>query len=222
MHNGCTLERVPSIRNRKFPDIEIDSTPSRVQSLYATNLGSLTPGYSDETLPGSEPMPDDNARKWAGSHGCMPEFLVVASTHHSLYVHIIFATHDRAPMIEMDWREDMHRYLGGAIKGLGAKSMIVGGVADHVHILASLKTTQAVADLVREIKKSSSLWAVARHKGFAWQTGYAAFSVSVDNVPAVQTYIANQETHHLKLSSSDELRRLLSAHGLEINEQFFE
>ena len=100
--------------------------------------------------------------------------------------------------------------------------MIVGGVADHIHLLASLRATHAVADLVREVKKSSSTWAASHDSRFAWQTGYAAFSVSASDVPRVTIYIANQEEHHRKFSSADELRFLLAEHGVEFDQRFFE
>jgi REP element-mobilizing transposase RayT len=100
--------------------------------------------------------------------------------------------------------------------------MIVGGVADHIHLLLSLRATHAVADLVREIKKASSNWAAGQCSAFAWQTGYAAFSVSASEVPRVTAYIATQEEHHRKLSSAEELRLLLAEHGVEFDERFFE
>lgn len=74
-------------------------------------------------------------------------------------MHIVFATRGRAPMIGDPCRQDLQRYIGGTLSGLDAKPMIVGGVADHIHLLASLRATYAVADLVREVKKASSAWA---------------------------------------------------------------
>lgn len=125
-------------------------------------------------------------------------------------------------MIGDPWRQDLHRYIGGTLNGLDAKPMIVGGVADHVHLLASLRATHAVANLVREVKKSSTTWAASQYSNFAWQVGYAAFSVSVAEVPRVTAYIANQEEHHRKVSSADELRLLLAEHGVSFDERFFE
>jgi putative transposase len=146
----------------------------------------------------------------------------MASTYLSLYTHIIFATHGRAPTIARDWRQDLHNYLGGAVRELGAKPMIVGGVADHVHILASLSATHPIADLVREVKKSSSIWAKCRYESFSWQQGYAAFSLGADRVRAVSQYIADQEDHHKAFSSAEELRALLDEHGVAFDERFFE
>ena len=77
------------------------------------------------------------------------------------------------------WRPQLHQYLGGTIRSLGAAIQIVGGVEDHVHLLIGLKATHAPADLVRELKKASSNWVSARYDpAFAWQEGYAIFTVS--------------------------------------------
>jgi putative transposase len=146
----------------------------------------------------------------------------VASTHASLNIHVVFSTKGRAPVIEATWRGDLHAYIGGTIRGLDAIPFAVGGVADHVHLLAGLKTTHCVADFVREIKKASSTWAAGRCRGFAWQAGYGAFSLGSGDLPAAVAYVLNQEEHHRRVSSADELRALLMEHGIAIDERFFE
>lgn len=80
----------------------------------------------------------------------------MASTYVSLRVHLVFATKGRQPTISNDWRGRLHAYLGGTLRGLGATLLAVGGVADHVHLLVGIRTTHAVADLVRETKKAST------------------------------------------------------------------
>ena len=95
---------------------------------------------------------------------------------------------------------------------------------DHVHLLVGLKATHCLADVMRELKKASSEW-VHQQIGlrtFAWQEGYAAFTVSAPTRPAVQKYIANQEEHHRARSSRDELLELLAKAGIEYNAQYFE
>src|SRR6185369_14552224 len=92
----------------------------------------------------------------------------MASTYLSLNVHIVFATKGRAPMIVSDWRDALHAYIAGTVRDLGASAYAVGGVADHVHILAAIKSTHCVADLVRETKKASRAWARERYDRFSW------------------------------------------------------
>jgi putative transposase len=146
----------------------------------------------------------------------------VASTYLSLRVHLIFATRHRAPSISGDWKNDLHAYIGGTLRGLGGYPLAIGGTSDHVHVLAGIKATQCVADLVRDIKKASQSWATEKWAGFHWQEGYAALSVSPGDVSAIAGYIANQEAHHKKVSSQDELRRILSEFGIEYDPRFFE
>ncbi len=146
----------------------------------------------------------------------------MASTYLSLNVHIVFATKGRAPMIAEAWRDDFHAYIGGTVRGLGAVAQIVGGVEDHVHILAGIRGSHAVGDLVREIKKATNAWAKERFTGFGWQEGYGAFSVSPTDLVKTVAYIANQEAHHRHISSADELRALMAEYGIDFDERYFE
>ena len=158
----------------------------------------------------------------AHSGGCGVKLGVMASTYLGMYTHIVFATKRRAPMIGETWREGLHAYLAGTLRGLNAQPYAVGGVADHVHILARLKATHSLADLLRETKKASSIWAHQHYHAFAWQEGYAAFSVSYGHLRTVASYIGNQEMHHQVTGSADELKALLEENGIEFDERFFE
>jgi len=141
----------------------------------------------------------------------------MASTYTNLLVHVIFSTKNRVHTLT-DLSE-LHAYIGGVVKHHGAVPIAVGGVADHVHILASLKATTCVADLVRETKKAVSAW---RKDQVKWQEGYGAFSVGRYEKDAVVAYIHGQESHHKKESSADELRRILQECGIEFDPRFFE
>ena len=120
-----------------------------------------------------------------------------------------------------EWRPHMHSYLGGIIRGMNGVAEIVGGVADHVHLLASLRPVHRIADVMRDLKKESSNWAKDNFdRRFAWQEGYAAFSVSPSATNSVRNYIANQEAHHAKYSFVDELKELLAKAGIEYYEKY--
>ncbi len=82
----------------------------------------------------------------------------MASTYLSLHYHIVFGTKNRLPIIDGHWRPRLHEYLGGAIRGLGGFPERIGGTEDHVHLLVSLKATHCLADVMRELKKASSVW----------------------------------------------------------------
>ncbi len=148
----------------------------------------------------------------------------MGSTYLSLHYHLVFGTKNRQPFIAADWRSRLHEYLGGTISGLGGFSQGVGGVADHVHLLVGLKATHCVADVLRELKKASSVW-VHEQIGvptFAWQEGYAAFTVSATARGGVQRYIAGQETHHRKKSFREELIEMLEMAGIEYDPKYLD
>jgi len=145
----------------------------------------------------------------------------MGSTFHSLHHHVVFSTKERRPFIRPEWCPAMHEYLGGIVRGLGGVAEAVGGVEDHVHLLISLKTTAAPADVVRELKKASSVWAAQNHaRGFAWQEGYAIFSVSWTHLAVVRHYIANQAEHHRKTDFFDELKHMLERNGVAYDPKY--
>ncbi len=145
----------------------------------------------------------------------------MGSTYHSLHYHVVFSTKERRSLIGSEWRERFHEYVGGTVRGLGGVAEAVGGINDHVHLLVSLRTTDAPADLVREVKKASSVWAAGNHApSFAWQEGYAIFSVSWMHIDVVRQYIAGQEAHHHRTSFQDELKRLLEKNGVPYDARY--
>jgi REP element-mobilizing transposase RayT len=144
------------------------------------------------------------------------------STHTSLHYHVVFGTKNRHPWIAPEWREDLHRYLGGCVKTLDGIPQEIGGVADHVHLLLGLRATHCLADVVREIKKASSRWIHEERRVplFGWQEGYGAFTVSRSNVEPVRKYIATQAEHHRKRTFDEEYRELLKRHEIDFDERF--
>jgi putative transposase len=148
---------------------------------------------------------------------------VVAQSLAKVYVHAIFSTQGREPVLADDWREELFRVMGGATNNLGCRSLVVGGVADHVHLLFELGRSITLADAVSKIKSTSSLW-VSQTRGLAapfhWQGGYAAFSVSQSIVEDVRGYIRRQPEHHARQSFQDELREWLRRYEIEWDERY--
>jgi putative transposase len=145
------------------------------------------------------------------------------STYTNLLYHIVFSTKDRRPFINKQLRAELHPYIGGIILDAGGKPIEVGGVDDHVHILAKLPATIAVADALRLIKANTSKWVGERPdlaRTFAWQTGYAAFTVSKSQVVVVRKYIRNQEQHHRKKTFKQELVSLLDKREIEYDRRY--
>jgi REP element-mobilizing transposase RayT len=141
----------------------------------------------------------------------------------SLLTHLIFSTKDGFPHLDRELAPECHAYLGGIIERTGGRRIIVGGFTDHVHILLDLPATQSVADCVRTLKSNSSKWIHDKwpiRSKFAWQKGYAAFSVSESLRDRVMSYIEGQEAHHRRRTYQDEVRRFLKEHGMAADERY--
>jgi REP element-mobilizing transposase RayT len=141
-----------------------------------------------------------------------------------ILVHVVFSTKDRRPFLRNpEFRFELHRYLGGILNNLDCQPILVGGVEDHVHLLCMLSRTCEAAAMVKEVKRSSSLW--LKMKGselqdFHWQNGYGIFSIGFSQIDSVRNYIANQEEHHRKVSFQDEFRLLLKRYEIECDERY--
>jgi REP element-mobilizing transposase RayT len=138
-------------------------------------------------------------------------------------LHIIFSTKDRERWLDSGVRPRMHAYLATVCRGLGAELIRVGGVADHVHIVTTLPRTVSQAQLIEQIKKGSSKWIKTvdgRYRGFFWQRGYGAFSVSASQLDAVLQYVDAQQGHHRTRTFQEEYRELLHKHGLDVDERY--
>jgi REP element-mobilizing transposase RayT len=141
-----------------------------------------------------------------------------------ILIHTVFSTKDRRPFLkDCELREELHRYMGGILSNLECPSLIVGGVEDHVHFLCSLSRTCTVADMVKEVKRGSSLWVKTKSPEldeFSWQNGYGAFSIGSSQVERVREYIANQVEHLWRISFQDEFRTLLQRYEIEFDERY--
>ena len=140
-----------------------------------------------------------------------------------LYVHLIFSTKDREPLLLGALRRQTHAYLATLLNNQDSPALKVGGTADHVHILFRLSKNSALANVVEKIKTSSSRWIKTQGRGlgeFHWQNGYGGFSVSPGKLDEVVKYINRQETHHRAVSFQDEYRRFLKQYDVEYDERY--
>lgn len=147
----------------------------------------------------------------------------MATTFANLLYHIVYSTKNRVPLIRDDIRERLYEYIGGIIRGEGGILLEIGGIPDHVHVLAKFKTDIAVSVMLQKMKGKSSKWVndlPDRRERFDWQEGYGAFSVSESLVPNVRKYIRDQEEHHEKVSFKDELIALLKKHRIPYDERY--
>lgn len=139
------------------------------------------------------------------------------------YIHIIFSTKGRKPLLTPPYDTQLHSYLGGICKKHECTPIIVGGFVDHVHILCLLSKKVSLVNLMEELKSSSSKWMKTLDytlKDFYWQDGYGAFSVNASQVDVVVEYIKNQRDHHRKKTFQDEYRAFLKKYKVEFDERF--
>lgn len=147
----------------------------------------------------------------------------MAGTYTNLLYHIIFSTKHREPVITADIEQQLHKYNAGILRNIEGICLEVGGMPDHIHILAKLPAKVSVSDALRTIKSSSSKWAGehrAERASFGWQDGYAAFSVSTSQAQTVRRYICNQKSHHQRHDFRGELVGLLEKHGVAYDPRY--
>ena len=137
-----------------------------------------------------------------------------------LYVHLIFHIKSSSVTIRDEDKNSLYSYMGSIIKDNESIPILINGTAEHVHVLCVMSKNIALAKLTEEIKRHSSRWIKTIHfqyKSFAWQGGYAGFSVSQSLQDKTKNYIRNQEEHHKKMSFKEELILFLKEYGIEYN-----
>ena len=138
----------------------------------------------------------------------------------SILIHLFFSTKNRAPLITEASEIDLHKYLATIFRACDSPALLVGGDCDHLHALFALSRTWAIADVVKEVKASSSKWMKSKVGEFQWQAGYGAFSIGQSGVVGVKQYIAQQKEHHRQLSFQDEFRGLCRKSAVEFDERY--
>ena len=134
-----------------------------------------------------------------------------------LLFHVVFRTKRHQPFLQGVVSQKINGYMTGIARNQQAHLIRAGGMPDHRHLLLELKPTVNIADMVRLLKANASKWAretFPELRDFAWQTGYAAFSVSLSARNNVIKYIDNQEEHHRTTGFDEELKKLLRRHGV--------
>lgn len=139
-----------------------------------------------------------------------------------LTYHIVFATKYRKRTITEEIQERLYEYIGGTLRGKQGHLIEIGGVEDHVHLLAGLSPSLAVSDVIRDIKANSSKWMTVERQvaGFEWQIGFGAFTVSYDRIDAIRKYIRNQKEHHKTKTFQEEYIDFLQRHGIEFRTEY--
>lgn len=141
----------------------------------------------------------------------------------NLEYHIVFSTKDRRPLIRPDLLPRLVEYLGGTARGINCQLLAANGPADHIHLAMIAPSKLSIAECMRTVKANSSKWVhetFADAADFAWQDGYAAFTVSHSQLGRVIEYIRSQQEHHRKLTFTEELIGLLDRHGVKYDPKY--
>ncbi len=140
-----------------------------------------------------------------------------------LYIHLIFHVKSNSVTIRNEDKKELFAYMGAIIKDNDSIPILINGTKDHIHILCVMSKNIALAKLVEEIKRHSSRWIKTvdpHYKKFAWQGGYAGFSVSQSLHDKTRHYIEIQEEHHKKMTFKEELFAFLKEYGIDYSEQY--
>ena len=145
------------------------------------------------------------------------------NTYTQIHIHLVFAVKYRNALINSKWKDDLYKYITSIVQNKTHKLLVINGMPDHVHLLIGLRPTQALSDLVREIKASSSKWIndnkLVKHK-FEWQSGFGAFSYGKSDLAKIIAYIEKQEEHHRKKSFTEEYKDFLIAFEVDFEDQY--
>ncbi|MCL2155793.1 MAG: IS200/IS605 family transposase [Leptospirales bacterium] len=147
----------------------------------------------------------------------------MANTFTQIHIHVIFAVQNRMSLIHKSWQDRLYKYIISIIQKHGHKVLSIGGPPDHIHILFGFRPTQALSNLIQEVKRDSSEWinkerfVIGR---FSWQEGYGAFSYSKSHISQLANYIETQEQHHKKRTFLDEYKKILNNFDIEYDERY--
>ena len=141
----------------------------------------------------------------------------------SVLIHLVFSTKNRELFITAEVESELHSYMAKIFRELKSPSLAIDGTNDHVHIVFSLARVITIADLVEEVKTSSSKWIKTKgreFRNFHWQRGYGGFSIGQSNVAALKRYIRNQKEHHRHVTFQEEYCKFLKAYGIDYDEKY--
>ena len=147
----------------------------------------------------------------------------MASTFISMNIHYVFSTKNRQELIDNEIRHRLWAYMGGIARQNNMVAQAIGGTSDHIHLLLAIPAAISPSKAIQLIKIGSSKWIHEEfpdRSSFSWQTGYAAFSVSVGRLQQTIEYVNNQEQHHKKKTFEEEYLDFLKLSGIEFDKRF--
>lgn len=147
----------------------------------------------------------------------------MANTYRKIYIQIVFAVENRQALLIEPWREEVFKYIAGVVKKRDHYSLAVNGSKDHIHFFLDYNPNDLIADLVREVKKSSNSF-INKNKfseyNFGWQSGYGVFSHGYREKATIIEYIKNQKEHHRKISFKEEYLKFLKSYDIDFKNEY--
>ena len=145
------------------------------------------------------------------------------SSYRQILYHLTFHTRNSEKVLHNSGNEELFRYIWGVMKNKNCRLYRINGVEDHIHIVCDLHPSIALADLVKDIKVSSSIW--IKERGIFplfsnWAESYGAFTLSIREKDTIIKYVMNQQEHHKKENSWEEFIRLLKENGVDFDEKY--
>ncbi len=140
-----------------------------------------------------------------------------------LYVHAIFHVKNNECLIRPEAEKELYAYIGGVLGISKSIPIAINGTENHIHVLCIMSKNIALAKLMEDIKGDSSRWIKtlgSHYREFAWQGGYAGYSVSQSKVEVVKRYIENQKIHHRTQSIQEEYIQFLDEYGVDYNPDY--
>ncbi|WP_173021358.1 transposase [Lewinella sp. W8] len=149
-------------------------------------------------------------------------------SYSQIILHTVFATKNRQPFLHQSIEQDLWAFMESRFSYQGCKVYGINGALDHVHIVHSLPRTTSIAKVVEDVKSISSKW--IKDQGipyfkFAWQNGYATFSVDYRDFAGLLRYLDQQKIHHYgdlsdyealsKLTFEEEIIKFFQAYGID-------
>lgn len=147
----------------------------------------------------------------------------MANTYTQIYIQIVIVVKGRNCLIPRDEKETLYKYIAGIIRNKKHKLISINGISNHIHILIGLNPSEALSDLIKEVKRCSTnfineqKWVSGK---FSWQNGFGGFSYSRSQLDRVINYIKNQELHHRKKTFREEYIGMLKKYEVAFDENF--
>ena len=147
---------------------------------------------------------------------------MAASVYSQIYIQLVFAVKGRQSLIKNTWEVELFKYITGIVQNRGQKMLAINGVSDHIHIFIGMRPSCRLSDLVREVKKASTIFIKEKSfcRKFAWQEGYGAFSYSHSALDSVIAYIGRQKAHHRKQTFQKEYKLFLTRFEIEHKDEY--